>query len=114
MHTKEISGRNLTNRILKKGRKEDEVGLFSVVLSNRKRGKGHKHRRIHLNIRENFYIVKVTEHWHMPRKVAESPSLKIFKSYLDVVLGNLLLVALLEQGIAPSNLQESLPTSIAL
>ncbi|KAK4829514.1 hypothetical protein QYF61_005153 [Mycteria americana] len=33
----------------------------------------------------------MTEHWNrLPREVVESPSLEIFKSHLDVVLGNLL------------------------
>ena len=31
-----------------------------------------------------FFTVRVTEHWHkLPREVAESPSLEIFKSHLD-------------------------------
>ncbi|KFQ85061.1 hypothetical protein N337_12980, partial [Phoenicopterus ruber ruber] len=52
---------------------------------------GHKlkHRRCRLNIRNRFLTVRVTEHWHrLPREVAESPSLEIFKSCLDMVLGN--------------------------
>ncbi|KFQ83609.1 hypothetical protein N337_12771, partial [Phoenicopterus ruber ruber] len=53
---------------------------------------GHqvKHRRFPLNIRKHFFTVMVTEHWHrLPREVVESPSLEIFKSCLDMVLGNL-------------------------
>ena len=56
------------------------------------RGSGHKlqHRRFPLNIRKHFFTVRVTEHWHrLPREVVESPSLEIFKSHLDMVLGNL-------------------------
>ncbi|KFQ87900.1 hypothetical protein N337_08700, partial [Phoenicopterus ruber ruber] len=52
---------------------------------------GHnlQHRRFPLNIREHFFTVRVTELWHrLPREAVESPSLEIFKSHLDVVLGN--------------------------
>jgi len=41
----------------------------------------------------------VTEPWHrLPREVVESPSLEIFKTRLDKVLGSLLWVTLLWQG----------------
>ncbi|KAK4828085.1 hypothetical protein QYF61_023145, partial [Mycteria americana] len=76
-----------------------ELGLFSlekrrirgISLSDRERGNGHKlkHRRLSLNIRKCFFTVRVTEHWdRLPREDVESPSLEIFKSCLDVVLGN--------------------------
>ena len=64
------------------------------------RGKGHKlkHRRCCLNIRNHFFTVRVIEHWHrLPREVVKFPSLEIFTSQLDMVLGNQLWVALLEQ-----------------
>ncbi|KFV83762.1 hypothetical protein N308_01700, partial [Struthio camelus australis] len=54
---------------------------------------GHKlnHRRFRLNMRKNFFTVRVTEHWtRLPREAVESPSLEIFKTRLDTILGNVL------------------------
>ncbi|KFV79763.1 hypothetical protein N308_04309, partial [Struthio camelus australis] len=54
---------------------------------------GHKlnHRKFHLNLRRNFLTVRVTEHRNrLPREVVEYPSLEIFKTPLELILGNLL------------------------
>lgn len=42
---------------------------------------------VSLKMRNGFFTVKVTEHWHrFPREVMESASLETFKSHLYVVL----------------------------
>ena len=57
-----------------------------------------RHRKFRLNVRKNFFPLRVTEPWpRLPREVVESPSLEIFQPRLDKVLCSLLWVTLLGQ-----------------
>jgi len=86
-------GRAYAYKYLQGGCQEDGARLFPVVASDRTRGNGHKlkQRKFQLNVRKNFFPLRVTEPWNrLSREVVESPSLEIFQHHLDTVLCSLL------------------------
>ena len=72
-----------------------------------------EHRRFHL-IRKQFFTVWMAEHWHKLPRGCEISSLEISKSCLDVVLGNLLMVSLPEQGLEQMTSRSLFPTSTVM
>jgi len=87
------------SKYLQGGGQEDGARLCSVVPSDRTRDNGHKlkQRKFRLNMRKNFFRLRVTEP-RLPREAVESPSLEMFQPCLAAVLCSLLWVTLLGQG----------------
>jgi len=70
-------------------RTADNIGMIVC----RRRGNRHKlkYRKFQLNMRKNFFPLRVTKPWsRLPKQVVESPSLEIFETRLDKVLCSLL------------------------
>ena len=68
------------------------ANLFAAVCGDRTRGNSHKqeHRKFCTSMQRNFFTVRVMEHWsRLPRKGVDS-FLRIFKTYLDAYLCNLM------------------------
>ncbi|KFO78654.1 hypothetical protein N303_04544, partial [Cuculus canorus] len=47
--------------------------------------------RFRLDIRRNFFTMRVVRHWHrLPREAVDAPSPEVFKARLDGALGSLI------------------------
>ncbi|KAG6921710.1 hypothetical protein G0U57_005607, partial [Chelydra serpentina] len=78
---------------LKWGSKEDGARLFSVVADDITRSNGLKLQwgRSRLDIRGNYFTRRVEKHWNgLPREVVGSPSLEVFKAWLDKALAGMI------------------------
>ncbi|KAG6928718.1 hypothetical protein G0U57_007578 [Chelydra serpentina] len=78
---------------LKGGSKQDGTWLFSVVADDRTRSNVLKLQwgRSRLDIRKNYFTRRVVKHWNgLPREVVKSPSLEVFKAWLDKALAGMI------------------------
>ncbi|KFW63923.1 hypothetical protein AS28_13592, partial [Pygoscelis adeliae] len=78
---------------LKGSYKKDGDRLFIRACCNRTRGNGFKlkERQFRLDIRKQFFTLRVVKHWHrLPREVVDAPSLETFQVRLDEALSHLI------------------------
>ena len=77
---------------LKGAYKKAGEGPFTRACSDRTRGNGFKLKegRFRLDVRKNFFTVRVVRHWNrLPREAVDAPSLEVLKARLDGALSNL-------------------------
>ena len=78
---------------LKGAYKKAGEGLFTRACSDRTRGNGFKLKegRFRLDVRRNFFTVRVVRHWNrLPGETVDAPYLEVFKARLDGALSNLI------------------------
>ena len=91
----------------------------SSVCSNRTRTRSNglrlEHRKFHTNTLNEFFTVRVTEHWNrLPRGVVESPSMEIFKTCLYTYLCDLFQGTCFVRGVGLNDLLRAFPTPAIL
>lgn len=87
-------------KYLKGESQENGARLFLVVPSNSMKSSDHKlkHKEFHLNIRKNFFTLRVVRHWNrLPRELVESACLETLKTHQDTFVCHLLEVTLFWQ-----------------
>jgi len=74
---------------LKGAYSESEVGLFSLVTGDKRRGYDLKLHQgmFRLDVRKHFFTERLVK---LVKEVVESTSLDVFKSHLDVLLGDMI------------------------
>jgi len=78
--------------VLKGAYKQAGEGIFTKAFSDRTRGNGFtlKEGRFRLDIRKNFFMMRVVRHWNrLPREAVAAFSLAVFKARLNRALSNL-------------------------
>ena len=94
----------------------DEARPFLVMCSDRTRSNGLKleYRKFYMNMLNNFFTVKMIEHWNrLPKEGGDSP-LEVFKTCLDAYLCNLLQGTCFSRKVGFDDLLRFLPTSLIL
>ncbi|KFO76560.1 hypothetical protein N303_11455, partial [Cuculus canorus] len=82
-----------TFQYLREGYRKAGEGLFLKACGDRTRGNGYKleSSRFKLDIRRNFFTMRVVRHWNrLPREAVDAASMEVFKAGLDGALDSLI------------------------